>query len=238
MLRNLLIAFSLVVISAGCATPQGKLTTALDYFPGKKGVTNTPQNLEHNLNFARTRGYVLHGKYSGESYPGFSFTATNRNNLFSFKLMMMVSKDHLESIGDESVKVPEEVQQYVPIKDIAKIETRNQVRDLIFVPSITVPLLRYELKLGFGSEPNVNTSLELRSGLAYDFHAHYYHSDYRISLFDGGEKKIVLPRRVSDDGYYSYISSVNLDIAPLHLGADLVVNAEESKVMLGVGLVW
>ncbi len=205
-----------------------------------KEAKETELDLEHNFSFTRTRSFVLAGAYAGEAYPGFSFTATTRNNRYSFKLAAMISNDHQVSDGIEVLKTPEEIKAFVPFETIARVETVSKVRDIIIVPSITIPILRYESMF----KPEVGLviyNIELRAGLAGDVHLHYFHSDYRVALLEGGTKTISLPARVSENWYWSYISTINLDIdyfVVIHLEADLVFNPSESKASLGFGLIW
>ena len=106
------------------------------------------------------------------------------------------------------------------------------------MPSVTIPIVHYKVKFGFGSEPNIESSIELRTGMAYDFYIHYNHSDYFISFLDGQEKKIALPNDVTDNGYFSNITSINLDLAPAHFEMNLILNTNEIKTAVGIGLVW
>lgn len=236
MLKNIIFLF--LPIFLGCATPQGKLITTLDYLSNNKQAENSGAILDHKFNLVRNWSYVLNGKHAGEVYPGFSFTSTSPDNFFSFKLMFTTSGDYVESTEIESVNTPEKIQIFIPIGTIAEIETVHKVKNFIVMPSVTVPILHYKSKFGFGSEPNIKSSIELRTGMAYDFYIHYKHSEYYISFLDGQNKKISLPSDVSDNGYFSHMTSVNFDLAPFHFETNLILNTNEIKTALGIGLVW
>ena len=245
MVKNLI--FSTMVFFLGCATPRGTLTTPLDYLPKNKQAANTPADttkqpeeaiVEHNLSVVKVWSFVSNHERAGTMYPGLSFTGTTSNNLFSFKLMITTSEDYVESTVVEPLHMPEELQQLIQIKTIAQISVDKRVKDYIVMPSVTLPILHYKVKFGFGSEPNISSNIELRTGMAYDLYIHYIHNDYFISFFNGREKKIALPGGISDNGYFSNITSINLDLAPIHFEANLILNTKEIKTAIGLGLIW
>lgn len=194
--------------------------------------------LEHHFVFVKVWSIVLNGKYAGEVYHGFSFTGSSKDQLLAFQLMATASGDFVESTQIELVEAPKELQSFISIKSLAKIEIENRLKNFIIMPGITIPLFNYKLKFGFNSGPVFNYNMELRSGFAYDFYIHYKHSDYRVTLLNGEEKKIGLPSSISDDGYLSNITTLNINLPPAHLEANLILNTNEIKTAVAIGLIW
>lgn len=300
MLKNILFLF--LPIFFGCATPQGRLTTIVDYvtknIPANKDDKTTdakintkedklshkpdtfppeadlqpgvdPQlevlknkidkletmleNINTNLtaknkvieappaykfDISKVWNYVLTGPYEKEVYHGISLTGTSPNNLFSFKLMFTVSRELSESTSVENVPMPEDLQYFLPYKSLVRIDTEHKLTNIVIMPAVTVPIVHYKLKLGFGSEPVFNTSIELRTGLAYDINLYFRYSNHKIILFEGKENKIYLPNSLSDKGVFGSITTINLDVDPFHFETNFIINPDEVKIALGVGLVW
>ncbi len=221
-----------------------KLAEKLDEYKGKLAegeakISREQENrLEHFISFARVWSLVLTGERAGTVYPGFSLTGTIPSNLFSFSLMFTTSKDYLESTTIEPINAPEEIRKLIPMERLGVIRTANWARDYIIMPSVTVPVVRYKLKFGPGTVPSITTTAELRTGIAYDLYLQYKHGDYYVSLLDGEEKKLSLPSSIKDSGYLSSLTTVNLDLAPFHLDASLIINTKECKLAFGLGLIW
>lgn len=193
---------------------------------------------KYNINIVKVWNFVLNGERAKEVYYGLSLTGAIPNNLLSFKLMFTISENYTKSTVTEYTDTPKVLEVFLPIKSLAKIKTTNHVRDFIIMPAITMPILHYKLKFGFGSEPNIISSVELRTGIAYDIYLSYKYNEYFISILDMEEKKTALPGSISASGYLSNITSINLDLAPIHFEANLIFNTKEIKAALGLGLIW
>lgn len=193
---------------------------------------------EHNVSIAPIWSFVMNGDRAGDLYFGISLTGTTRNNLLSFKLMFTVSKDYEESTSKEAVYVPEIIEDYVPMKKLVDIRQVNRLKDFVLMPAITLPLLHYKVKFGFGSVPNIVSSVEIRTGLAYDMYIHYKHTDIFISLLEKNEKKLALPSDLREDGYVASLTTINLDFAPLHFEANFILSSKECKTALAIGVIW
>ena len=226
----------LLPIFFGCATPRTKFTTTLDYLPWvKPPSTPTPGT---KVSLVRNWNHVLLGDHAGEVSPGFTLTGTSPNNFYSFKLMGTVSPDYTTSTSVESANLPAELQVFIPSDmAFARIRTIRKTRDIIIMPGVTIPLLRYDAAFGFGSEPNVPSSVELRSGVACDIRVHVNHNIYYLSFLGGSEKKLSMPSDISDNEYFSSITSVHWELAPTYVDAILIVNDYETKVSFGIGVV-
>lgn len=235
MLKYLILL--LLPIFFGCATPQRKFTTTLDYLPWVKPQPKPTQGSE--FSFVRNWNHVLLGDNAGEVNPGFTLTGTSPSNFYSFKLMGTVSPDHTTSTSFEATNLPEELQVLIPSDmPFARIKTVRKTRDIIVMPGVTFPLLRYDATLGFGSEePKVPTNVELRTGVACDIRVHVNHNIYYLSLLGGSEKKLAMPSDISDNEYVSSITSLHWELAPAYADAILIVNGYETKVSIGVGVV-
>lgn len=234
MLKNVI--FLLLPIFFACATPQRKFTTTLDYLPWVKPQPTPTQGSKFSL--VRNWNHVLLGDHAGEMSPGFTLTGTSPNNFYSFKLMGTVSPDYTTSTSVESANLPEELQAFIPSDTaFARIRTIRKTRDIIIMPGVTIPLLRYDATFGFGSEPNVPTNVELRTGVACDIRVHVNHNIYYLSFLNGSEKKLATPSDISDNEYVSSITSIHLELAPAYVDAILIVNGYETKVSVGLGVV-
>lgn len=211
------------------------------FFAKEMQKNQTPQRAiaEHNLSVATVWSYVLNGERAGDVYRGLSLTGTIPNNLLSFKLMVTASKDYEESKNLEVMPMPAVLQTWVPMNVLATIREVRKVKDFVIMPGITLTVVHLKVLLGFfGSEPNVVTSVELRTGMAYDLYLHYTHTDYRVSFLEGPEKRLSLPSGISENGYASSLTTFNLDFAPLHFEANLILNSKECKMALGLGVIW
>lgn len=197
-----------------------------------------PDRSAYKFEVSKIWNFVLNEKYANEVYHGISLTGTSSNNLFSFKLMISVSRNIQESSLAESVPTPEVLLPFIEYETLVKMRTENFLTNIVITPSVTVPLVRYQLKIGFGSVPVFNTSIELRTGLAYDMYFFFRYGNYRVYLLDEGEKRVYLPSSLSDKSWFASISTISLDLEPFHFDANFIVGANEAKITLGVGIVW
>lgn len=232
MTKNVLFVF--LFCATSCAAPIEKFTTIKDYPPQKEKESEVKQSKpEHDVTFTKLWFIVMNKKRAGDVYSGISTSVANTDGFFKFKLMISVSDQHTKSNSKDKLATPDGLQIIIPEENIAEIDTEHRIKYFILMPSLTFPFARYELPTRF-STPRI----EARTGIGYDWYISYLEGGHDVTIFDGKKKKLTLPDGLSDDGYLSSISSIDLDIKPLHCEANLILNSKQIKAALGLGVIW
>jgi len=252
VLKNLF-AFC-VVFSMGCISAQGKRTTFVDYFPvvgedmeqghssdksqaRKKRMQKYTEKGGHDLTFARAWSYALNNELKGKRYTGARMTLTDPDMFFRFGISVFMSPT-ITTYNDRGFG-PEPEKRAVILKDsYLSVLTMKQEVFFVISPSLTAPLIRYDLDLRLGSRLVVHTNVELRSGIGYEWRIPYKHSVSDIYVLGDELQDVYLPSNISSRSYLSQVNTFDINIRPVHFEIGLTFNRNEHHLSLGIGAVW
>ncbi|OGH65544.1 MAG: hypothetical protein A3A89_02390 [Candidatus Magasanikbacteria bacterium RIFCSPLOWO2_01_FULL_33_34] len=238
------------VLFIGCISTQGKMTTFLDYLPGGGEVSiqdkNTPdvknkkeekKHLQkytmgsgHDITVARSRSYILNGERKGKRYTGLRLTITNPNKFFRFGLSALLS-------GTRTIYSSENIVNELTM-GLAEVISIKKEKFFIFIPSLSAPLIRYDVDLNFGSRLVLNTNIELRTGMAYEWRIIYTHNVHDLYVLGTELATVYLPNDVSNETYPGSISTLDINIEPVHFETDLFYSKNEIRLSFGIGVIW
>lgn len=233
-----------IIFLSGCVSTQGKLTTFVDYLHGdrqnpdqeeaskkkkkkKRRLKKYTEQDGHDLTFARTWSYPLNGDLKGERYTGVKATITNPNDFFRFNLAVLMSPTLI--ISEESSS---EGGGLVEI-----VSTRSE-NFYIISPSLSAPVVRYDLDLSFGSGLRVKTNIEFRTGIGYEWRIIYISGIHDLYILGEEVEDVYLPSNISNDSYLSQGNTLDINIGPVHFEANLMFSGDEIRLSYGIGAGW
>ncbi len=250
-MTNKLFAFCLIFM-VGCISVEGKKTTFLDYFPKvqktpwpsyDKDKEKTPKHMKkytekggHDLTFARAWSYVLNNDMKGKRYTGARITLTDPDMFFRFGISAFmtptITLENNRGFGPEPEKADDSSGSYVSVLSL------KQEIFYIITPSLTAPLIRYDLDVSLLSRFIVHTNVELRTGVAYDWWILYKHSVSDVYILGNQLQDVYLPNDTGSRSYFSHISTLDVNVRPVHFEVNLLLNSRESRYSLGIGAIW
>lgn len=246
-MMNRVFAFCIIFLM-GCISTQGKLTTFIDYLPGDQAEAPTKQKVKkksikkyntksgHDLTFSREWNYVLGNDGGVARYSGIKTSITNPNRFFRFSMTALMSPTIVvyndRGFGPQPSSTTKSHQEGVQVLSIQK-QTY-----FVFLPSLSAPVIRYDLDVNFGSKLKVHTNIEFRTGLGYEWRIIYSHGVYDVYLLGDALYDIYLPNDIKNETYFTQINTLDINIEPIHFETNLVLNRGEFRLSFGMGAIW
>lgn len=239
----------------GCISYQGKLTTFLDYLPAgniksvdeeqsqekkpaKKGIAKYTKKDGHDVTFARSWSYVLNRNNIWWRYIGVRASITNPNKFFRFDMTVLKSPT-VTLYNDRGFGLQTDgrflIGSRTDYMDVLSIKKKTY---FIISPCFSAPVARYDFDIDFGSKLRVNTNIELRTGIGYEWFITYSHGQYDIYVPGGELEDVYLPNNITDDSFLTQINTLDINIEPVHFETSILFNSNEVRLSFGIGAIW
>lgn len=202
---------------------------------------NTKTNSAHAVTLGRSWGFITNKfkeKTSADRYFGISFTITNPNKFFRFKVLTMMTNTQVVENEILLNSSSYSLNSQSPNLYVVDVETVRKKTVFVILPILSAPLVRYDFDLRLGPILNVDANLELRTGIGYEWRINYMHSETDINVLGAELNNVYLPSDISNDSYVTQTTTIDLNFEPLHFEANYIVNRYEMMFYLSLGGIW